>query len=150
VRALGGGASATRLAANWIQGDLAAAMNRAEIGIDQVPVSAAQLSRLLARILDQTISGKIAKDVFDAVWTGEHGGDADAIIAARGLTQISDEGAIERVVDEVLAANAAMVAEFRAGKEKAFHALVGQAMKATRGKANPGRVNAVLRRKLGA
>jgi aspartyl-tRNA(Asn)/glutamyl-tRNA(Gln) amidotransferase subunit B len=150
VRALGGGASATRLAANWIQGDLAAAMNRAEIGIDQVPVSAAQLSRLLARILDQTISGKIAKDVFDAVWTGEHGGDADAIIAARGLTQISDEGAIERVVDEVLAANAAMVAEFRAGKEKAFNALVGQAMKATRGKANPGQVNAVLRRKLGA
>jgi aspartyl-tRNA(Asn)/glutamyl-tRNA(Gln) amidotransferase subunit B len=150
VRALGGGATATRLAANWIQGDLAAAMNRAEIGIDRAPVSAAGLSRLLARILDQTISGKIAKDVFDALWAGEHGGDADAIIAARGLTQISDQGALERVVDEVLAANAAMVAEFRAGKEKAFNALVGQAMKATKGKANPAQVNAILRRKLGA
>jgi aspartyl-tRNA(Asn)/glutamyl-tRNA(Gln) amidotransferase subunit B len=86
--------------------------------------------------------------VFDAAWTGEHGGDADAIIAARGLTQISDEGAIEKIVDEVLAANAAMVAEFRAGKEKAFNALVGQAMKATRGKANPAQVNAILRRRL--
>ena len=128
---------------------VAAALNRAEIGIDRAPVSAAGLSRLLARIVDQTISGKIAKDVFDAIWAGEHGGDADAIIAARGLTQISDEGALERIVDDVLAANAAMVAEFRAGKEKAFNALVGQAMKATKGKANPAQVNAILRRKLG-
>ena len=82
------------------------------------------------------------------MWLGEEGGDADAIIAARGLTQISDAGAIEKIVDDVLAANAAMVAEFRAGKEKAFNALVGQAMKATRGKANPAQVNAILRRKL--
>jgi len=148
VGALGAGTAGARLAANWVQGELAAAMNRAEVGIDEVPVSAAQLARLLLRILDQTISGKIAKEVFDAAWTGEHGGDADAIIAARGLTQISDEGAIEKIVDEVLAANAAMVAEFRAGKEKAFNALVGQAMKATRGKANPAQVNAILRRRL--
>jgi len=148
VRALGAGTAGAKLAANWVQGELAAAMNRAEIGIDAVPVPAARLARLLSRILDQTISGKIAKDVFDAAWAGEHGGDADAIIEAKGLTQISDEGAIERIVDEVLAANAAMVAEFRAGKEKAFNALVGQAMKATRGKANPAQVNAILRRRL--
>ena len=90
----------------------------------------------------------MAKDVFDAMWAGE--GDADAIIAARGLRQISDEGAIEKIVDEVIAANPAIVAEFRAGKEKAFNSLVGKAMAATKGKANPAQVNAILRRKLGA
>jgi aspartyl-tRNA(Asn)/glutamyl-tRNA(Gln) amidotransferase subunit B len=148
VGALGAGTPGAKLAANWVQGELAAAMNRAEVGIDEAPVSAAQLARLLSRIIDQTISGKIAKEVFDAAWARQHGGDADAIIAARGLKQISDEGAIEKIVDEVLAANAAMVAEFRAGKEKAFNALVGQAMKATRGKANPAQVNAILRRRL--
>jgi aspartyl-tRNA(Asn)/glutamyl-tRNA(Gln) amidotransferase subunit B len=146
VRALG--AANARLAANWIQGEVAAALNRAEIGIERVPVSAPQLARLLSRIVDQTISGKIGKEVFDAAWAGEHDGDADAIIAARGLTQISDAGAIERIVDDVLAANAAMVAEYQAGKDKAFNALVGQAMKATKGKANPAQVNAILKRKL--
>ncbi len=148
VAVLGGGAANAKLVANWVQGDVAAALNRAAIGIEQAPVSAAQLARLLSRIVDQTISGKIAKEVFDAAWAGEHAGDADAIIAARGLTQISDEGAIEKLVDEVLAANAPMIAEFRAGKEKAFNALVGQAMKATKGKANPAQVNAILKRRL--
>jgi len=103
---------------------------------------------LLRRIGDGTISGKIAKGVFDAMWAGEHGGDADAIIAAKGLVQISDAGAIEKIVDDVLAANAQIVAEFRAGKGKAFNSLVGKAMAATKGKADPAQVNATLRRKL--
>ena len=101
---------------------------------------------LLGRIADGTISGKIAKDVFDAMWAGE--GDPDAIIAAKGLTQISDAGAIETIVDDVLAANAAIVAEVRAGKEKAFNALVGKVMAASKGKANPAQVNAILKQKL--
>ena len=96
--------------------------------------------------MDNTISGKIAKEVFDAMWAGE--GDADTIIAARGLTQISDEDAIGKIVDHVLAASPAIVAEVKAGREKAFNSLVGQVMKASKGKANPAQVNAVLRRKL--
>ena len=128
-------------------GELAAALNRDEIDIEAAPIAPARLAGMLARIDDGTISGKIGKEVFDAMWAGE--GDADAIIANRGLKQISDEGAIERIVDEVLAANPAIVAEFRAGKDKAFNSLVGQAMKATRGKANPAQVNAILKRKLG-
>ena len=108
----------------------------------------AQLGALLKRIEDGTISGKIAKDVFEATWLGEHGGDADAIIAAKGLRQISDVGAIEKIVDDVIAANDAIVAEYKAGKEKAFNALVGKAMAATKGKANPSQVNAILKRKL--
>ena len=136
-----------KVAANWVLGELAAAVNRDEIDIEAAPIAPAQLAGMLARIADGTISGKIGKEVFDAMWAGE--GDADAIIANRGLKQISDEGAIERIVDEVLAANPAIVAEFRAGKDKAFNSLVGQAMKATRGKANPAQVNAILKRKLG-
>jgi aspartyl-tRNA(Asn)/glutamyl-tRNA(Gln) amidotransferase subunit B len=145
VRAFGGD---PKVAANWMTGEVAAALNKAEIDIAASPVSAAALAGLLKRIGDGTISGKIAKTIFDAMWAGE--GDADAIIEKRGLRQISDEGAIERIVDEVLAANAAIVAEFRAGKEKAFNSLVGKAMQATKGKANPAQVNAILRRKLGA
>jgi aspartyl-tRNA(Asn)/glutamyl-tRNA(Gln) amidotransferase subunit B len=103
----------------------------------------------VARIADNTISGKIAKEVFDALWNGE-GENANAIIEARGLKQISDSGALEKIIDEVLAANPKSVEEFRAGKEKAFNALVGQAMKATKGKANPQQVNDLLRKKLGA
>ena len=137
-----------RLAANWHLGEFSAALNKAEIDAAEAPVSGKQFALLLARIEDGTISGKIAKDVFDAMWAGEHGGDADAIIAAKGLVQISDPGAIERIVDEVLAANAGIVAEFRAGKEKAFNSLVGKAMAATKGKADPAKVNAALRRKL--
>jgi aspartyl-tRNA(Asn)/glutamyl-tRNA(Gln) amidotransferase subunit B len=145
ARAFGGD---PKIAANWITGEVAAALNRAETDIAAAPVSAAALAGLLKRIADGTISGKIAKTIFDAMWAGE--GDADAIIDKRGLRQISDEGAIERIVDEVLAANAGVVAEFRAGKEKAFNSLVGKAMQATKGKANPAQVNAILRRKLGA
>ena len=107
----------------------------------------AALAQLLARIADGTISGKIAKDVFDAMWAGE--GTADAIIERKGLRQISDEGAIAKLVDEVLAANAGIVAEYRAGKEKAFNSLVGKVMGASKGKANPAQVNALLKRKLG-
>ena len=137
---------APKLAATWIMGELSAALNRDEIEIDQAPVTPDALARLLFRIQDGTISGKIAKDVFDAMWAGE--GDADAIIERKGLRQISDEGAIEKIVDDVLAANAAIVAEVRAGKEKAFNSLVGQVMKASKGKANPSQVNAILKRKL--
>ena len=127
-------------------GELSAALNRDEIDIADSPVTATALARLLSRVQDGTISGKIAKDVFDAMWSGE--GDADAIIEKKGLRQISDEAAIGKIVDEVLAANAAVVAEVRAGKEKAFNSLVGQVMKASKGKANPAQVNAILKRKL--
>ena len=137
-----------RLAANWLVGEVSAALHRADLEIDDTPVSPAQLAALLKRIADNTISGKIAKDVFDAMWQGESGGDADALIAARGLAQISDAGAIEKIVDDVIAANGAMVAEYRAGKDKAFNALVGQVMKASKGKANPAAANAALKRKL--
>ena len=105
-----------------------------------------QLAGLLKRIADNTISNKIAREVFDAMWAGE--GEADAIIESRGLKQVTDSGAIEAIIDEVLAANAAMVEEYRAGKEKAFNALVGQCMKASRGKANPAQVNELLKKKL--
>ena len=139
-----------KAAANWVMVDLAAALNRDGIGADASPVSARQLALLLARIQDGTISGKIAREVFAAMWQAPGGGDAaaDRIIESRGLKQISDIGAIEAIVDEVLAANARSVEEFRAGKEKAFNALVGQVMKASRGKANPQQVNELLRRKL--
>jgi aspartyl-tRNA(Asn)/glutamyl-tRNA(Gln) amidotransferase subunit B len=149
VTALAGPADRTgKLVANWMLGELAAALNKGDQDIGKAPVGAEQLAALLRRIGDGTISGKIAKGVFDAMWAGEHGGDADAIIAAKGLVQISDAGAIEKIVDDVLAANAGIVAEFRAGKEKAFNSLVGKAMAATKGKADPAQVNAALRRKL--
>jgi len=138
-----------RLAANWHLGEFAAALHRADIDAAAAPVSGTRLAALLKRIEDGTISGKIAKDVFDAMWAGENNGDADAIIASRGLTQISDEGAIATIVDAVIAANPAIVAEFRSGKEKAFNALVGKAMAATKGKANPAQVNVLLKRRLG-
>ncbi len=136
-----------KIAANWIMGEVAAALNNADIEIDAAPVSAAQLAGLILRVLDGTISHKTAKDVFAALWQRE-GEGADAIIEARGLKQISDAGAIEKLIDEVLAANQKSVEEFRAGKDKAFNALVGQCMRATRGKANPQQVNEILRRKL--
>jgi len=144
-------AAQAKAAANWVMVDLAAALNRDGIEIDACPVSPGQLARLLARIQDGTISGKIARDVFAAMWTEPADGDdlADRIIESRGLKQISDAGAIEKIVDEVLAANPKSVEEFRAGKEKAFNALVGQVMKATKGKANPQQVNELLRRRLG-
>jgi len=143
IRALGGG---YKLASSWISVELFGALNRAGMEISQSPIGSGQLADLLTRIQNDAINGKQAKEVFDAMWNGE--GDAAAIIAARGLTQISDAGELERIVDGVLAANAKSVEEYRAGKEKAFNALVGQAMKATRGKGNPARINEILKKKL--
>jgi len=137
-----------KTAANWILGEITARLNRDGIEIEQAPVRPNEFAQLLARFQDNTISGSIAKEVLDAMWNGEIGGDADAIIAAKGLRQISDSGAIEKIVDDVLAASPAIVAEYLAGKEKAFNSLVGKAMAATKGKANPAQVNAVLKRKL--
>lgn len=136
-----------KLAANWVMGSVAAKLNEEDRDIATSPVSAAQLAGLLKRIADNTISNKIAREVFDAMWAGE--GEADAIIEQKGLKQVTDSGAIEAIIDEVLAANAAMVEEYKAGKEKAFNALVGQCMKASRGKANPAQVNELLKKKLG-
>lgn len=146
VTAVQAGADA-KPAANWVMGAVSAKLNAEEKSITESPVSAAQLASLLKRIADNTISNNAAKQVFEAMWSGE--GEADAIIEAKGLKQVSDAGAIEAIIDEVLAANAAMVEEFKAGKEKAFNALVGQAMKASKGKANPAQVNEMLKKKLG-
>ncbi|MDZ7653808.1 MAG: Asp-tRNA(Asn)/Glu-tRNA(Gln) amidotransferase subunit GatB [Burkholderiaceae bacterium] len=132
---------------NWLMGEVSSASNSAGIELDAAPVSPVQLAGLVNRVLDGTINNKTAKDIFAALWAKE-GASADAIIEAKGLKQISDVGAIEKLIDEVLAANPGPVAEFRAGKEKAFNSLVGQAMKATKGKANPQQVNEILRRKL--
>jgi len=136
-----------KAAANWIMGEVSAALNAADIGIERCPVPAAQLAALIMRVVDGTINAKTAKELFALLWAGESS-TVDALIDTRGLRQISDSGAIEKVVDEVLAANAGIVAEFRAGKEKAFQSLVGQAMKATRGKANPQQLNDILRQRL--
>ncbi len=144
VKAVGGEPKAC---ANWVLGELSALLNRLEAEADASPVPPASLAGLVRRVLDGTISGKSAKDVFAAMAAGE--GEADAIIEAKGLKQVSDAGAIEAIVDEVLAANAKQVEDYRAGKEKAFHSLVGQVMKASRGKANPAQVNEILKRKLG-
>jgi aspartyl-tRNA(Asn)/glutamyl-tRNA(Gln) amidotransferase subunit B len=136
-----------KAAANWALGELSAALNESVHPVEDAPVSPDQLAGLISRVADGTINNKTAKDVFAALWARE-GDSADQIIAARGLKQISDAGAIEKIVDQVLAANPKSVEEFRAGKEKAFNALVGQAMKATKGKANPQQVNEMLRRRL--
>ncbi len=133
--------------ANWVMVDLAARLNKEGKELAQSPVSPAQLGGLILRIADNTVSNSIAKKVFDALWNGE-GATADEVIDKQGLKQITDSGAIESLVDEVLAANAANVAEFKAGKEKAFNALVGQVMKAAKGKANPQQVNDLLKAKL--
>ena len=141
------GDEAAKTAANWVMGELAAALNRAGVEVAASPVSSRLLAELIRRIRDNTLSGKLAKDVFDALWAGE--GEVDAIIEKRGLKQLSDSGEIEKIVDAVLAVNARSVEEFRAGKDKAFNALVGQVMKASKGKANPAQVNDMLRKKLG-
>ncbi|HRH13811.1 MAG TPA: Asp-tRNA(Asn)/Glu-tRNA(Gln) amidotransferase subunit GatB [Azonexus sp.] len=133
--------------ANWVMVDLAARLNKEGRDLGDSPVSAAQLAGLVQRIADGTISNNIAKKVFEALWNGA-GATADEVIDRQGLKQITDSGAIESLVDEVLAANPASVAEFRAGKEKAFNSLVGQVMKAAKGKANPQQVNDLLRQKL--
>ncbi len=139
---------APKLAANWIGGDLAAALNKAGIEIAESPVSPRALAGLIRRIADDTISGKIAKQVFEAIWNGE--GDADQVIEARGLEQITDSGAIEPIIDAIIAANPAQVEQYRAGKEKVFGFFVGQVMKQSQGKANPAQVNALLKEKLKA
>jgi len=143
IRALGGG---YKLAASWITGELFGALKRAGLEISQSRIDSRQLADLLQQIQNKTIHGKSAKDVFDAMWNGE--GEAEAIIAAKGLTQISDAGELEEVIDRVLAANTKSVEEYKAGKEKAFNALVGQAMKATRGNGNPAQINEILKKKL--
>jgi len=146
VAMLGGGG---KLAASWVMGELSAALNRGEVDVSASRVTAARLAGLLKRVMDNTLSGKMAKDVFDAMWAGENDGDADAIIDARGLKQVSDEGEIIKLVDAVLQDNLPIVAEFRAGKEKAFNSLVGKVMASSKGKANPAQVNAILKQKLG-
>jgi aspartyl-tRNA(Asn)/glutamyl-tRNA(Gln) amidotransferase subunit B len=145
VRAAGGDA---KLCANWQTGALNAALNEEDLPASEAKVGPVLLAGLLKRIADGTLSGKMAKDVFDAMWSGE--GTADAIIEKRGLKQISDAGAIEKLIDEVLAANPKQVEDYRAGKEKAFNSLVGQVMQASKGKANPQQVNEILRRRLAA
>ena len=137
----------SKLVANWVNGELAAALNEAQSAITASRIGAPALAGLLARIVDGTISGKIAKDVFAAMWAGEQ--SADAIIDARGLRQISDSGAIGQMLDDVLAQFPEQVAKYRAGDAKLFQFLVGQAMKATKGKANPTQVNELLRERLG-
>ena len=135
-----------KLAANWVMGDLSAGLNKENKDIGASPVSAASLAGMLKRIQDGTISGKIAKEVFEAMWAGE--GEADTIIDKKGLRQISDSGALEKAIDEVMAANPGQLAEFRAGKDKLFAFFVGQVMKATKGKANPQQLNELLQKKL--
>jgi aspartyl-tRNA(Asn)/glutamyl-tRNA(Gln) amidotransferase subunit B len=144
VKGLGGN---SKLAANWVMGELSGALNKEGLDVTQSRVGATALAGLLARIADDTISGKIAKEVFEAMWSEGRG--ADEIIEAKGLKQITDTSAIEQAIDEVMAKNPQQLADFRAGKDKLFGFFVGQVMKATQGKANPAQLNELLKRKLG-
>lgn len=146
-----------KLASNWVMGEVSRRLNTNDGGFDTIPVSATQLGALIARIHDNTISNNAAKDVFDALWNGAATSSTDkavalqqvdAVIDAKGLKQMNDSGALETIIDEVLAANPDNVTQYRAGKDKAFNALVGQAMKASKGKANPAQVNEMLKKKL--
>ena len=145
VQAVGGEA---KLCANWVMGELSAALNQNNQDIAQSPVTAVMLAGLLKRILDNTISGKIAKEVFEALWAGE--GNADAVIEKKGLKQITDSSTIEKIIDEIMAANPRQLSDYRAGKDKLFAFFVGQVMKASKGKANPQQVNELLKKKLRA
>ena len=136
-----------KLASNWIMGELSRRMNADDLGIEHLPVKSAQLGTLIARIADDTVSNNAAKQVFDALWS--QGGEVDAIIEAKGLRQMNDTGALEAIIDEVLAANPKNIEEFKAGNAKALNGLVGPIMKASKGKANPAQVNALLLKKLG-
>ena len=138
--------SSPKIAANWILGDLSAILNKENLAIEQCKVTAEQLAQLLDRIADNTISGKIAKTVFEAMWNGE--GAADQIIEKKGLRQITDDSAIEKIIDEVLTTYPDQLAEYRSGKDKLFGFFVGKIMQATKGKANPSQVNEILQRKL--
>jgi aspartyl-tRNA(Asn)/glutamyl-tRNA(Gln) amidotransferase subunit B len=135
-----------KLAANWVMGELAAALNKENLDVASGKLAAARLAGLLARISDQTLSGKLAKEVFESMWA--EGASADAVIEAKGLRQITDSTAIERVIDSVLQNNPGQLAEYRAGKDKLFGFFVGQVMKATGGKANPAQLNELLKKKL--
>jgi aspartyl-tRNA(Asn)/glutamyl-tRNA(Gln) amidotransferase subunit B len=135
-----------KLAANWVMGDFSAFLNRDALEIDSAKVNAVELAGLLKRIVDNTISGKIAKEVFEAMW--DEGKAADAIIEAKGLKQITDVSAIEKVIDDVIAASPGQLADYRSGKDKLFGFFVGQVMKVTAGKANPAQVNELLKKKL--
>src|SRR6185369_9782409 len=137
-----------KLASNWIMGELSRRINAGEGTIEQAPVTAALLAALITRIADGTISNNAARQVFDVLWSGQ-AADVDAVIESKGLKQMNDSAALEKIIDDVIAANPDNVAQFKAGKDKAFNALVGQAMKASKGKANPAQVNELLRRKLG-
>ena len=141
-------AADAKLCANWVSGDLLGALNKADLAIEQSPVDAAAMAGLIRRIVDKTVSGKMAKDVFDAMFAGE--GSADAIIEAKGLVQITDDSAIGAIVDEVIAGNPKQLEQYRSGKDKLFGFFVGQVMKATQGKANPAAVNRLLKEKLSA
>ena len=137
-----------KLVSNWVMGEVSRRLNLQDAGIETAPVSAAQLAQMVARIADATISNAAARQVFEALWSGE-ATDVDAVIEAKGLKQMNDSGALEKIVDEVIAANPGNVEQFRAGKEKAFNALVGQIMKASKGKANPQQASDLLRARLG-
>jgi len=137
-----------KLVSNWVMGEVSRRLNASEVGVEHAPVSAAQLAAMIGRIADSTISNSAAKQVFDAMWT--EGGEVDAIIEAKGLKQMNDTGALEAIIDEVLAANPKNVEEFRAGNSKALNGLVGPIMKASKGKANPAQVNELLLKKLQA
>jgi aspartyl-tRNA(Asn)/glutamyl-tRNA(Gln) amidotransferase subunit B len=146
--AVAAGSQQPKLASNWVMGELSRRLNTEEKTIEFSAVSSTQLAGLIARIADGTISNNAARQVFDALWTGE-GQDVDALIEAKGLKQMNDSGELEKIIDDVLAANAKNVEEVKAGNAKAMNALVGQAMKATKGKANPAQVNELLKKKLG-
>ena len=143
-----GGTAQGKVAANWVMGEFSAALNKASLDLAQSPVSAEQLGGMIARIVDNTINGKIAKQVFGFMWEAE-GKSADDIIAEKGLKQETDTGAIEAIIKDVLAANEKMVEEFKSGKDKAFNGLVGQVMKAAKGKANPAQVNELMKKLIG-
>lgn len=148
VVAAAGGAAQGKVSANWVMGEFSGALNKAGLDLADSPVCAEQLGGMIARIVDNTISGKIAKQVFGFMWESE-GKSADDIIAEKGLKQETDTGAIEAIIKEVLAANEKMVEEYKSGKEKAFNGLVGQVMKASKGKANPAQVNELMKKLIG-
>ncbi len=146
VNTVGSGNKAAKLVANWVMGDLSAALNKDLLDISESPVKASQLAGLIKRIVDNTISGKIAKIIFETLW--QEGGDTDSIIEKQGLKQITDTGAIEKIIDEVIASNPQQLEQYRSGKDKLFGFFVGQTMQATKGKANPQQVNELLKKKL--
>lgn len=146
--ALRDGCGQPKLAANWLMGEVSKRLNAEGREMAELPLAVPLLARLIGRVIDGTVSNNGARQVFDALWSGE-GSDVDALIEAKGLKQMNDAGALEAIVDEVIAANAKSVDEYRAGKDKAFNALVGQVMKASKGKANPAQASELLKRKLG-